>query len=167
MTNQINREALSVALAEERKRVLALVPQFSDDEWRALARDDGWTVHDVAIHVADTTYGLALMLTGQAAAPPMPVDPTTGWFTPHEYNEARRQKNRDLPREKVFSRMNGAFDAAERAIETIQDYHAPITFGPTATTGAVLQRIIDHSAGHRAELEQLLAGTRKDAGAKE
>lgn len=150
-----SRAALLAALEEEQTQMAAQLSQFSDDQWRTLARDDGWTVHDIASHVADTTYGLALMITGQAAAPPMPIDPTTGWFSPDEYNEIRRQKNRDLPREKVMSRMASSFDAARRAVEATDDYDVPVTFGPRATTGYVLQRIVDHSAGHRAELERL------------
>ena len=50
---------------QERATLLELLPRFSDEQWRTAARDDGWTAHDIATHLADANYGLALMALGE------------------------------------------------------------------------------------------------------
>ena len=74
-------------------------------------------------------------------------------------NDDRRLKNAGLPREKVMSRLASSFDHARRALETVDDYDAPSPLGPSVTRGRWLKRIIDHSAEHREELEQILAAS--------
>lgn len=156
MTNHIDRAALLAALDAEREQVLALLPQFSEEQWRNTARADGWTAHDIAGHLADSTYGLALMLLEESTVN-VPADPVTGQADASVINQMRREKNRDLPREKTISRMTNAFATARRAFETVEDHATPVPFGQGATKGFLLQRIIDHSVSHRTELAELLA----------
>ena len=89
-------------------------------------------------------------MTGKQGAKVLQRDPF-GW-----QNEQRRSKNAALPREKVMSRIAGAFDNARRAIETIEDYGAPGPYGPIHTKGQWLQRIVDHVDQHLHDLELLL-----------
>jgi hypothetical protein len=152
------REELLAALERERAALLDLLPRFSDQQWRAITRDDGWTAHDIAIHLADANYGLALMVSGQLP-PSLPFDQASGWMAGlDEYNQARRRKNSDLPREKVLSRSSKALDHARQAIETVDELDAPGPYGPVHTRRQWLQRIILHTRQHRAELEELLKG---------
>src|SRR5262245_12992260 len=157
MADLSTREELLAALEEERAALLALLPRFSEEQWRALTRDDGWTAHDIATHLADANYGLALMALGELT-PPMKLNERTGWMDRlDEYNQERRQKNAALPREKVLSRSAKALDEARRAIETIDDLDAPGPYGPIHTKRQWLQRIVVHTKGHRRDLEQLLS----------
>jgi hypothetical protein len=146
---------LLAALEQERAAMLALLPRFSDEQWRTAARADGWTAHDIAMHVADSNYGLALMVLGELA-PAMPINEQTGWLEVDGLNEQRRQKNAALPREKVLSRMASSFDHARRAIEATDDMGAPGPYGPIHTKGRWLRRIVRHAGEHRRDLEQLL-----------
>jgi uncharacterized protein (TIGR03083 family) len=155
MRNSRNREDLLVALERERGAVLDLLPRFSDEQWRASARADGWTVHDIAMHMADSNYGLALMLLGEVPAM-LPMNEQTGWMEVDELNEQRRQKNATLPREKVLSRMQSSFDHARRAIEAAGDFADPGPYGAIHTRGQWLNRIVDHAGEHREDLERLL-----------
>lgn len=155
MTNMPTHSELLAALEQEREAVAALLPRFTDEQWRAAARADGWTVHDIASHLADSTYGLARLLLGEVQ-PTLPADPETGWMNPDEFNAHRRQQNASLPREKVATRMASAFEHARRAIETTEDLHAPGPYGPSHTKGQWLRRIVDHAREHRQELEALL-----------
>ena len=156
MTNQLDRAALITALDAESQQVLALLPQFSDQQWRTNSRADGWTAHDIAGHMADSTYGLALMLLGESTVN-VPADPLTGQADASVINQTRREKNRDLPREKVLSRMTAAFATARRAFDTVEDYATVVPFGQGVNKGWLMQRIIDHSVAHREELQALLA----------
>jgi uncharacterized protein (TIGR03083 family) len=155
MTNLSSREELLAMLEQERAAVLALLPRFSDDQWRAATRADGWTAHDIAGHLADSNYGLALMTLGELPAT-LPMNQQTGWMEVDDLNEQRRQKNAALPREKVISRMASSFDHARRAIETVEDFGAPGPYGPIHTKGQWLKRIVRHSREHRQDLEALL-----------
>src|SRR5689334_25153214 len=109
MTTPIRREDLLAALERERVAMLELLPRFSDEQMRTAARADGWTAHDIATHLADSNYGLALMVLGEIP-PAMQVNEQTGWVNADAINEQRRQKNATLPREKVMTRMASSFD---------------------------------------------------------
>lgn len=148
------REELLTALAAEREQLMALLARFDDERWRAATRGDGWTAHDIAAHLADSSYGLARLALGEVQ-PTLPVDPETGWMDPSSFNVQRREQNATLPREKVMGRMASALEHARRAIETVEDLDAPGPYGPTHTRRQWLQRIVDHMREHRAELEEL------------
>jgi hypothetical protein len=155
MPANFNREDLLAALERERVAMLDLLPRFGDEQMRTAARADGWTAHDIATHLADSNYGLALMVLGEIP-PAMQINEQTGWVNADAINEQRRQKNATLPREKVMTRMASSFDHARRAIETIDDYDAPGPLGPRHTKGQWLKRIVEHAGEHRHDLEQLL-----------
>jgi hypothetical protein len=151
------REELLAAFEQERAALLDLLPRFSDEQWRS-TRDDGWTAHDIAAHLADANYGLALMARGELT-PPLPLDQSTGWMAGLDaYNQARRDKNAELPREKVLSRSAKALEQARQTLEQIDDLDAPGPYGPAHTRRQLLQRIIRHTREHRLDLEQLLSG---------
>jgi hypothetical protein len=155
MPDLSSREELLAALERERAALLELLPRFSDEQLRTAARADGWTAHDIAMHTADSNYGLALMVLGEIP-PALEADERTGWISPDALNEQRRQKNAGLPRQKMMSRMASSFDHARRAIETINDYDAPGPLGPRLTKRQWLKRIVDHAGEHRQDLERLL-----------
>jgi uncharacterized protein (TIGR03083 family) len=156
MADLQTRDELLAALEQERAALLDLLPRFSDEQWRSATRDDGWTAHDIAAHLADANYGLALMALGEIQ-PPMSLDPQTGWMSGlDDYNQQRRAKNAGLPRDKVASRSAKALDEARRAITTIDDLDAPGPLGPVHTRRQWLQRIIGHTRTHRRDLQQLL-----------
>src|SRR5690242_12195341 len=156
MATLTTREELLAALDQERARLLELLPRFSDEQWRTVTRDDGWTAHDIATHLADANYGLALMVLGELS-PPLKLDETSGWMAGlDEYNLQRREKNAGLPREKVLSRTTNALEQARRAIDATDDMEAPGPYGPVHTKRQWLQRIVMHTRQHRRDLEQLL-----------
>ena len=156
MSTLNNREELLAALEQERGRLLELLPRFSDEQWRSVTRDDGWTAHDIAAHLADSNYGLAVVVLGELA-PPLELDETSGWMAGlDELNQQRREQNRALPREKVIERSATALDHARRAIEAIDDLDGPGPYGPVHTKRQWLQRIISHTRMHRRDLEELL-----------
>lgn len=151
---EMTRDELLAALDAEREALLALMPRYDDQRWRTPARADGWSPHDIACHLADSTYGLALMALGEV--PPAAPLNERGWMDVDDLNEQRRQKNAALPREKVQSRMSSAFAHARRAAESIPDFGAPGPLGPVHTRGMWLTRIALHAREHRAELDELL-----------
>ena len=107
MPDLMTREEMLAALDQERAATLELLPRFSDEQWRTTARDDGWTTHDIATHLADSNYGLALLVLGEVK-PSMPLN-DRGWMEVDDLNEMRRQKNAALSRDKVLSRMESSF----------------------------------------------------------
>jgi uncharacterized protein (TIGR03083 family) len=155
MLSTPDRADLLAVLDRERRAILELLPRFSDEQWRATVREDGWTVHDIAAHVADSNYGLALMVLGEIPTV-LKLNESTGWMNVDDLNADRRQKNAGLPREKVMSRLASAFEHARRAIETVEDYDAPSPLGPSVSKGRWLKRIVDHAGEHRQDFERLL-----------
>lgn len=150
------RAELLAALDREEAALAALLPRFDDAQWRDTGRDDGWSVHDVVAHVADSTYGLALMALGELPLT-LDVDAAAGVATNVDaLNAARRAKNAELPRAKVLSRLQSACGHARRAF-TALDPAAPLAGRPDLRNEPWLRRIVDHIAAHRAELEQLQA----------
>lgn len=155
MTTAPTREELLATLAQERTALLALLPQFTDDQWYRTTRADGWTVHDIAAHIADGTYGLAMMVLGELP-PSLKLDAQTGWMDVEALNAQLRQKNATLPREKVLSRLNNAIDQAQRAIDATSSMEAPGPYGEAHTRGYWLRQMVAHIGEHRSELEDLL-----------
>ena len=156
MDQEITREGLLTALGQERAALLDLLPRFSDEQWYTLARDDGWTAHDITMHLADSNYGLALIVLGEIP-PPLKLDESSGWMDGlDEYNEQRRQKNATLTRDKALSRTKNALDHAQRAIESVDDLSAPGPYGPIHTKGQWLRRIVQHTRMHRRDLTQMI-----------
>lgn len=153
------REELLSQLEQQRTAILELLPRFTDEQWRTTTRDDGWTVHDIATHLADSNYGLALMVLREIQTP-LKLDESTGWMNVSDLNEDRRQKNAALPREKVMTRMASSFEHARRAIELVDDYSAPSPLGPTISNERWLNRIVEHTREHQADFEQLLHGSK-------
>lgn len=156
METQITREGLLMALDSERAALLELLPRFSDEQWHSAARADGWTVHDIIMHLADANYGLALIVLGEIP-PPLKLDEASGWMQGlDDYNDQRRQKNAALPRDKAMSRTSNAFEHAKRAIESVDDLAAPGAYGPIHTKGQWLKRIVQHTHIHRRDIENML-----------
>lgn len=149
------REELLATLEHESAALLDLLPRFTDEQWRATLREDGWSVHDIAIHLADSNYGLALMVIGEFQ-PTLKLNETTGWLDADDHNEQRRQRNAALSRDKVMSRTIGAIDHARRALQTIDDLTAPGPYGAIHTKETFIQAIIIHTRTHRHDLEALL-----------
>jgi uncharacterized protein (TIGR03083 family) len=153
MAELMTREGLLSALDSERAALEQVVGRLSEAGWRAATRADGWTAHDIAAHLADSNYGLALMALGEIK-PALPLT-DSGWMDVDDYNQQRREKNAALPREKVVARLATSFDHARRAIETVPDYEAPGPYGPVHTVGMWLRRIVEHTRIHREDLAAL------------
>lgn len=150
------REELLSALDSERAALLAVLPRFRSEQWYDTRRADGWSAHDVTIHLADANYGLALMAEGKLQ-PVLPFNPAIGWMDGlAEYNEDRRQKNATLSYDKVLERSAKALEQVRRSLLAIDDLDAPGPFGPVYSKRQWFLRIINHTREHRQELEQML-----------
>jgi uncharacterized damage-inducible protein DinB len=154
----LDRDTLRAAFEAERKALLAVINRLQADQWHSLAREDGWTAHDIVTHLADTNYGLALMAQ-RKTLPSMSFDSQRGWFDQaqvDQMNQDRREKNKDLPLEKVLSRTEKALDEVAAAIEAVEDLEAESPLDGSISNGTMLRRIVRHMAEHRSELEVLV-----------
>lgn len=147
--------ALLAAINAEHATLLALLPQFTEEQWRAEGRADGWSPHDIIMHLADSGYGMALMVLGEIK-PSLPLN-AAGWMDADAHNDQRRIKNAGQSRAKAMSRLEASFEHVRRAIETTVDMQAPGPYGPIHTRGFWLQSMVNHAREHRAELEEMLA----------
>jgi uncharacterized protein (TIGR03083 family) len=154
MLELTSRDALLEALATEKAALEAVVARYTEATWRGNIRSDGWNAHDIAAHLADANYGLALMVLGEVK-PSMPLN-EQGWMDIDDYNQQRREKNAALPMEKVLSRLASSFEHAQRAIEATDDLQAPGPYGPVHTKSLWLNRIVAHTHMHRLDLAELL-----------
>jgi len=53
----MNRDDIWRAIDAQRLRVAALLDELDDDEWRRPSLCDGWTIHDVAVHMTLQQFG--------------------------------------------------------------------------------------------------------------
>jgi Mycothiol maleylpyruvate isomerase N-terminal domain len=156
MTTAFDQAAQIAALDAEESALHAVLERYDDAALKAATRADGWSAHDIVAHLADATYGLALMLLGEIPVS-LPIDSQTGWMNADEYNEQRRQKNAGLSHAKLGERLAGAFVAARRSVSAEVDSADPGPSGAQFTRADWHQRMIDHLRDHRVELEELLA----------
>ncbi|MCG8353461.1 MAG: DinB family protein [Chloroflexales bacterium] len=146
------RETIRADINAAQEDLQELMPRISDDDWYNLQRDDGWSIHDIVGHIADSSYGIARMLT--AGLPPgakLNID---------ERNAARRESMRTLPRAEIEQRLASGFDAARETLSSIPDLNAPGPPGIERNAGQCLAIIPLHVAAHQQEIEDLLAGRR-------
>lgn len=156
MSQEQTREELLAEFEAASAALLAVLPRFTEEQWFAAERNDGWRVHDIVAHISDSNYALALMALGQLT-PPRPLNEQTGWMDDIDsINQERREKNASLPREKVLDRTNKALAQVRSTIEQIEDLDGPGPFGPQITRRQILQRIVRHINEHCSELEELL-----------
>ncbi len=150
----MTRETMLAALAHEHDALDDAAMALDDAAWHAPIRADGWSPHDIVAHVADGTYGMARLLKDEL--------PAFNFSTPAQiratlvgidaFNDQRRATNAQLTREKVMSRLASAFTVAQQAVQACPD---PAVVRPAGTQQDLAfwaQRIIDHAAGHRAEM---------------
>ena len=67
--NELSRQDVLNSLTEEHNTLMNFLSRLSDEEWRGLLRNDGWSIHDITAHVADV-YLTTVRLSG--AAPHVP-----------------------------------------------------------------------------------------------
>lgn len=144
------RERIRAELDAEAAALRALLERISDAEWHSRQRADGWTIHDIVSHIADSSYGISRMVT-LGLPPGVQLDV-------HARNAERRERLRDLPRPEVERRVGSGFATARDALATVADMDAPGPAGSNRTVGEWLALIPLHNASHREEIEQLLAG---------
>lgn len=142
------KEELTAALEGERAAFTALLPRISDEQWSTLQREDGWTIHDIVGHVADSSYGLAWLI--ENGSPGGAVDVNAR-------NAERRERMRQMPRSELEKRVGSGFDAALAALDRTDDLSLPGPFGPDRSKGQWFQIIALHNGSHRVEIEQLLS----------
>ncbi|MCU0493846.1 MAG: DinB family protein [Chloroflexaceae bacterium] len=142
------RDQIAAALDYEQAALDTLLPTITDEQWHGRMREDGWTIHDIVGHIADSSYGLAYLVRN---GPPADGQPSVD-----ERNEQRRQRMREMPRAVLEQRVGSGFAAAREALAASADLSVPGPFGPRMTVGQVLALIGQHAAGHRHEIEALL-----------
>lgn len=157
----ITREALLEGLSAEEHAIDALLKRISDEQWSALRRTDGWSIGELLGHIGDSSYGLALMAERGALVEGAPTT-ASGQLDIETVNAARRQRHASMSREKITQRLRGGLAEARRVLEQSSDDEmtnpGPSGFGLAATKGDILLRVINHSAEHRKEIEELLQG---------
>jgi hypothetical protein len=158
------RQAILDGLDKEQDALLKLLSRFSDEEWRVLTRDDGWSVHDVAAHVADVylatlaTSGLAPRLPKAAVGVTLPMSPD-GRVNVERLNMLRYQINHRLSREEVEKRLAEAHTALVEAVGALDDEQlaGPGPYGPPETMREWFNAMVSHSREHRRQLERIYA----------
>ncbi len=155
----ITREALLEGLSAEEHAINGLLKRINDEQWSTLRRADGWTVGELLGHIGDSSYGLALMAERGALVEGVPTT-ASGQLDIETVNAARRQRHTSMSREKITQRIHGGLGEARRVLEQSDDSDmsapAPAGFPLAATKGDLFTRIINHSAEHRKEIEELL-----------
>ncbi len=147
-------ESILTALATEDAAMQQLLASISDEQWHTLKRDDGWTIHDIVGHIADSSYGITRLLS-QGLPPGMALDVNAR-------NAERRERLSTLPRSEIEQRVSTGFAAVRDLLATDIDLNAPAV--ANWTVGQWLSLVPVHVASHRQEIEQLLSGNTVSGG---
>lgn len=161
---KLTRQVILDGLDEEQGALMDLLSRFSDEEWRLLTRDDGWSVHDVAAHIADVylatvaASGLARHLFKEIVGVTLPMMPD-GRVNVERLNMLRYQVNRGLSRQQVLQRLAEACKMVTETMHTLDDdrLEGPGPYGPPETMLEWFNAMILHSREHRLQLEHIYA----------
>ncbi|GAB4194518.1 MAG: hypothetical protein OHK0022_10580 [Roseiflexaceae bacterium] len=149
MTQIPTREQILAAYDAEEAALKELAARISDEQWRGLARSDGWTIHDIVAHIGESAYGLSRLISMRPASA---LDLAA-------HNEQRRQRNVQQERAEIERRLVSGFGAARALLASDVDLADVLAGGPfpSAPVGVILMRVATHSAEHRQQIEELLA----------
>lgn len=162
--NELTRQVVLDDLSEEQSALMKFLSALSDTEWRTLARDDGWSVHDIAAHIADahlTTMALSNTLPHLApgiVGVTLPILPN-GRVNTERLNMMRYEINRGLSRDEVMKRLSRGFALITKTVKTLDDdvLAAPGPYGPSGTMLEWFNTTVSHCREHRLQLEHVYA----------
>jgi len=148
----ITRERLLRILDGQARKTAQAIAGLDEAALDRPARDDGWTAKEILAHIATSHEGLLRLAQGR-----MPEGPAVAEFNLDEYNEAQRQKYRDLPLAEVLALLDGARQKVRVYIEQVDE----VEYNDLVRTpwlgdhpqGQFLMFPALHEGGHRAQLE--------------
>jgi len=147
-TTELTHEQVDAAISAEQEAVNTAIAKVTDAEWTTLTRNDGWTIHDMVGHIADSVFSLNYLLTHgmPTDAPPLDIDAN---------NTKNRAASLGKSRAEIEGRVAAAFAGAHQALVGAE-LEKPGPF-PNMSIGQVFLFIPGHTVGHREELERILA----------
>jgi hypothetical protein len=162
--SELTREAVLDNLTEEHNALLDFLSVLSDVEWHGLTRNDGWSVHDIAAHIADvylTTVrlsGVAHRMPQAAAGLTLPMMPD-GRVNVERFNMLRYQANRGLSRDEVMKQLAEAFASTVKTIKELDEdvLDGPGPYGPPHTMLTWFNATVLHVQEHRLQLVHIYA----------
>jgi hypothetical protein len=158
----LTRQAMLEALLEEKKALLDLLPCFDDAAWHTLSRADGWSVHDIVAHIADTHLstvaisGVSPRAEWAAVGVTLPMQ-SNGRVNMERLNMLRYQLNRQRTRDAVMKRLVEGFTAVAETVQSLDDARlaGPGPYGPPETMLEWFYAVVGHNREHRLELERM------------
>jgi len=158
----LTRQTMLADLAAEQTALMDFVSRVSDEEWRTLTRDDGWSIHDIVAHIADVylttvaTSGVARRSPRAVLAVTLPMLPS-GRVNTERLNMIRYETNRKLSRDEVMERLAEAFELLSETVNGLKDkqLNGPGPFGLPETMLDWFNAAIVHHRRHRLQLEHI------------
>jgi hypothetical protein len=147
MSNELSREQIDSAIGAAHTSVTSILAGVSAADWTGVTRDDGWTIHDIASHIADGVFGIVFALTqAMPGGAPFDID---------AINAQNRQASLGKPRAEIMGKIDAAFGAARGALAQAELAN-PGPFGPGQTVGQGYMFITVHTDTHLQELHKLV-----------
>jgi hypothetical protein len=160
--NELSRQDVLNSLTKEHNTLMDFLSRLSDEEWRVLVRNDGWSMHDIAAHVADVYLstvrlsGVAPHVPKSAAGMTLPMMPD-GRVNIERLNMLRYQTNRELPRDVVVGRLHEAHEALVNTIDALEQdrLDGPGPYGPPYTMLTWFNAMVLHVREHRLQMKRI------------
>ncbi len=144
----LTRDGLAGTIRAEQAALKLLLTAINDDDWATRTREDGWTIHDLVGHIADSLFGINMLVRGQL--------PQGQVLDMDAINAQRRERNLSISRAEIETKLANGFDTVLATVQELPDLDAPGPFGPEQTLGWWLSVTAHHTGEHRAQLEQIL-----------
>lgn len=165
--NELSRQDVLNSLTQEHNTLMDFLSSLSEDEWRGLVRNDGWSIHDIAAHIADV-YLTTVRLSGAAPRVPkaaagmtLPMMPD-GRVNVERLNMLRYQANRELPHEVIVQRLIEACQALLDTIKVMEQdrLEGPGPYGPPYTMLTWFNAMVLHVREHRLQMKRIYSTSR-------
>ncbi len=152
-------EALAAKFEEANNDVISMVESASDDQWKAVCADEGWSVGVVAHHVAGgypLIAGLVGALASGAEIPPLTTEQLDQGNVQHAKDHA------DCTKEETLEMLRTGSAAAATAVRGLSDEQLDktstvIAGAPDMSVDQVIENVlIGSAAGHGASIKKTL-----------
>ncbi len=150
-------EALAAKFEQANNDVIATVEQASDDQWKAVCADEGWSVGVTAHHIASGTpliSGLVQALASGADIPPLTTEQLD------QGNAKHAEEHADCTKEETLEMLRSGGSAAATAVRGLSDDQldrssAVLAGAPDMSVEQVIENVLIHSAtGHLASIKK-------------
>jgi uncharacterized protein (TIGR03083 family) len=160
--SQDRTTALREELISSQRALLDVLDQVGPQQWQVASPNDGWTVHDLLIHLTTSELGfvptLRKMASGQGG---VPAD-----FDPNRWNAGQLRRQAETSPEQLRTQLEQGHRDMLALLDELDDaalqQRGHMSSGDDGTTEDNFRLVATHKRTHTADLRAALAAAPSD-----